>query len=107
MKKLEQIQRDQDGYLLNLTDWNKQLATELACEENITLTDEHWMIINKAREFYTTYNMSPAIRALVNFLKQELGADKGNSIYLQQLFHLSPAKQISKIAGLPKPIRCT
>lgn len=107
MENLANIPRDKDGYLKNLADWTEQLAHALATEESITLTDEHWLVINKAREFYQAYNTSPAIRALVNYLKQEIGPDKGNSIYLQTLFPVSPAKQISKIAGLPKPIRCT
>ncbi|NQZ52475.1 MAG: TusE/DsrC/DsvC family sulfur relay protein, partial [Moritella sp.] len=52
------------------------------------------------------YNTSPAIRALVKAMAKKLGADKGNSIYLYKLFPKGPAKQATKIAGLPKPAKC-
>ena len=37
---------------------------------------------------------------------KKLGADKGNSQYLYELFPYGPAKQACKIAGLPKPTGC-
>jgi len=46
------------------------------------------------------------MRPLVKFVGQELGKDKGNSMYLLTLFPGSPAKLGSKIAGLPKPENC-
>ena len=58
------------------------------------------------REFYRRFEASPANRALVKFARQELGPDKGRSVYLMSLFPGSPAKLGSKIAGLPKPDNC-
>jgi tRNA 2-thiouridine synthesizing protein E len=46
------------------------------------------------------------MRPLVKRTGQALGADKGRSIYLQQLFPPSPARIASKIAGLPRPANC-
>lgn len=95
-----------DGYLANINDWDPEVANYLAHKQNITLTAEHWEIINLLREFYFTYNASPSIRTLVNAVKAKYGPEKGNSIYLQKLFPQSPALQATNIAGLPKPIRC-
>jgi len=99
-------QRDKQGFLINLDDWNETLAHEIALEESITLTDAHWDIIHILRSFYQEYAVSPAMRILVKTVKQQLGDDKGNSIHLLSLFPGSPAKIASKIAGLPKPTNC-
>jgi tRNA 2-thiouridine synthesizing protein E len=97
---------DKDGYLINLSDWNPEVADLLAIQENISLTQAHWEIINLMREFYREFEISPAMRALVKYTERKLGSEKGKSIYLLQLFPPSPAKIASKIAGLPRPTNC-
>ncbi|WP_018691801.1 TusE/DsrC/DsvC family sulfur relay protein [Algicola sagamiensis] len=100
------IERDKEGYLINLEDWSVELAPLLAEEEKIQLTDNHWEVIHFVRNFYLEFKTSPAIRALVKAMAQKLGEDKGNSKYLYKLFPKGPAKQATKIAGLPKPAKC-
>lgn len=99
-------QVDDEGYLKNIDDWSQEFATLMAERENITLTPEHWEIIQLVREFYQEYKTSPAIRMLVKAMSQKFGEEKGNSRYLQRLFPEGPAKQATKFAGLPKPAKC-
>jgi tRNA 2-thiouridine synthesizing protein E len=87
-------------------DWHAELAPILAAQENIELSEPHWEVVNFVREFYLQFNTSPAIRALVKAMAQKFGPDKGNSRYLFRLFPKGPAKQATKIAGLPKPAKC-
>lgn len=101
-----EIERDQQGYLKNIADWQPDIAPRLAQEENIELTSAHWEVINFVRNFYLEYKTSPAIRVLVKAIGQTLGPEKGNSKYLYTLFPVGPAKQATKIAGLPKPAKC-
>ncbi|MBE0363881.1 tRNA 2-thiouridine synthesizing protein E [Pseudoalteromonas ulvae UL12] len=101
-----EIETDKEGYLLNSTDWSQDLAEQIAELEQITLTEAHWEVVNFVREFYIEFNTSPAIRMLVKAMAKKLGEDKGNSMYLYKLFPKGPAKQATKIAGLPKPARC-
>lgn len=101
-----EIARDYQGYLKNLNDWQPDMALLLAAEEQIVLTPAHWEVINFVRDFYLEYKTSPAIRVLVKAIGQALGPDKGNSKYLYTLFPIGPAKQATKIAGLPKPAKC-
>ena len=100
------LQTDKEGYLKNLADWDTEAAQELAESESITLTTEHWELIQLIRAFYNTYKISPTMRVLVRQVGQQLGADKGRSIHLMKLFPVSPLKRLSKIAGLPKPPNC-
>lgn len=102
----QQIATDKQGYLLDSNEWSAALAPIIAAQENITLSEPHWEVIHFVRDFYLEYNTSPAIRMLVKAMAKALGEDKGNSIYLYKLFPKGPAKQATKIAGLPKPARC-
>ena len=97
---------DKHEYLVNLDDWSLELANYIAELENIEMTDNHWEVVNFVRNFYKEYKTSPAIRMLVKAMAKELGQDKGNSIYLYKLFPKGPAKQATRIAGLPKPAKC-
>ena len=101
-----EIKTDASGYLLDLTQWNQDVALAIAERENLQLTDAHWEVINFVRDFYQEYKTSPAIRMLVKAIAQKLGEDKGNSRYLQRLFPEGPAKRATKLAGLPKPAKC-
>ncbi|NRA62440.1 MAG: TusE/DsrC/DsvC family sulfur relay protein [Psychrobium sp.] len=97
---------DKHDYLLNLSDWSEDLARHIASLEDIELSDEHWQVVHFIRQFYIEFNTSPAMRMLVKAMAKEFGKDKGNSVYLYSLFPLGPAKQATRIAGLPKPAKC-
>ena len=45
-------------------------------------------------------------KVLADTLINKFGEEKGNSRYLYRLFPKGPAKQATKIAGLPKPVKC-
>ncbi|MBB6055846.1 TusE/DsrC/DsvC family sulfur relay protein [Tolumonas osonensis] len=102
----KEIETDTYGYLKNMSDWTPELAELIAAGEQITLSEAHWEVIHFVRDFYAEYKTSPAIRALVKAMALKLGEDKGNSRYLYRLFPEGPAKQATKIAGLPKPAKC-
>jgi tRNA 2-thiouridine synthesizing protein E len=97
---------DKEGYLQNLADWDESVAHALAERDNIELTPAHWEILHLLRDFHQRFEHSPPMRVLVKSVKQSLGEDKGNSIYLLQLFPGSPAKLAARIAGLPRPTHC-
>ena len=97
---------DKEGFLNNYQDWTPQVAPELAAAEGIHLTDAHWEIIDLVRSYYQTYHVSPTTRVLAKIVKDQLGSEKGKSIYLMGLFSAKSAKLVAKIAGLPKPNNC-
>ena len=97
---------DGEGYLKNRDDWSEALAEQIAQNEGIVMSDAHWEVVRFVRAFYLEYNTSPAIRMLVKAMAQKYGEEKGNSRYLFRLFPDGPAKQATKIAGLPKPAKC-
>ncbi len=111
---------DNDGYLVELELWSESVAEALAESLGIKLTQEHWQVINCARYFYQTYQLSPVMRPMVNALKAD-HPQLADSLTLMRLFpspedaskpptpsptNGSPAKRIACIAGLPRPTNC-
>ncbi len=97
---------DEEGYLVNLSDWNEDIGKAIAVTENVDMSENHWEVVNFLRDYYNEYQIAPAVRVLTKAIGKQLGADKGNSKYLYELFPYGPAKQACKIAGLPKPTGC-
>ena len=97
---------DEEGYLTDIGAWNEELAVLIAKDENIEMSDDAWEVVNFLRNYYEEYQIAPAVRVLTKAIKKRLGAEKGNSKYLYELFPYGPAKQACKIAGLPKPTGC-
>ena len=91
---------DADGNLVNLADWNEEIADALAKEEGIeALNEKHWQVINYMRKVFTETGDAPSIRKLT----KESGVDTKE---LYALFPKGPAKKAARIAGLPKPKGC-
>jgi tRNA 2-thiouridine synthesizing protein E len=98
---------DDDGYLLNLDEWNEDVALYLAKTEDVEMSDGQWDVVNFLREYYAQYQIAPMIKILTKALAEKKGVDKrAASKMLYELFPAGPAKQACKIAGLPKPTGC-
>ena len=100
MSVLSTIERNEEGFLVNPADWNKEVAVEVAAEEGITeLTNAHWKIIDFCRERAEDSGAAPTLRQIT----------KGSGISTKELFSLfpkGPAKKVAKISGLGKPEGC-
>ena len=100
-------ERNSEGFLENAEHWSPNIAQAIAREDGIELSEKHWEIIDFLRVFYRDYEVSPTSnRLFVKAVKEEFGEDKGNSIYLMQLFPGTPAKTACRSAGLPRPTNC-
>jgi dissimilatory sulfite reductase related protein len=91
---------DAEGFLTDATQWNEQIAAEIARDNGIAeLTDRHWQVVRFMREAYLRDGQAPSIRSL--------GKTSGVPIKeLYQLFPKGPAKLAAKIGGIPKPHGC-
>lgn len=97
---------DEEGFLVNLGDWTKEIAEQMAKDDDVDLSDEHWGVINFLRDYFEEYQIAPAVRVLTKAIAKRMGKDKGNSKYLYSLFPYGPGKQGCRFAGLPKPTGC-
>ena len=94
------------GNLVDLHKWNSHLANHMAQEEGIELSEDHWEVIEFLREFYFTYGISPMVKIIMKHIEEDIGKEKSTSEYLYSLFPKGPARQGSRIAGLPEPQGC-
>ena len=93
-----QIERNEEGYLKNASQWTPELAKEIARETNIALTDKHFEVLNWLRAKQAE-GVALSIRKVGNS-----GIVDIKEFYM--LFPGGPLKLSSKIAGIPKPVSC-
>ena len=100
MSALTNVERNQEGFLVNPADWNKEIAIEIANEEGIAeLTDAHWNIIDFSRANAESSGAAPTLCQIT----QGAGVPTKD---LFKLFPKGPAKKVAKISGLGKPEGC-
>ncbi|MES9938666.1 MAG: TusE/DsrC/DsvC family sulfur relay protein [Sedimenticola sp.] len=96
-----------NGYLVNQEDWSEDVAAVIAEAEGITLSDKAWDIINFLRdEYFNNGGNQPNERNMVKHFKGVwTDLDKVDTKALYVHFPMGPAKQASKVAGLPETKR--
>lgn len=94
------------GNLVNPSEWDESMAIFLAEKEGIGLIDEHWKIIRYLRAYYFKYGITPMVKLLTDYLKEVSNDRMVNIDHLYTLFPDGPARQGSRIAGLPLPQGC-
>jgi TusE/DsrC/DsvC family sulfur relay protein len=92
------VKVNEEGYLLDFSQWNREVGEQIAAAEGITMTPRHWEV--------------------VEWLQEQVKADKPLSIRgikksgvldikeFYALFPGGPLKVSTKIAGVPKPKSC-
>ena len=102
----KEIETTDSGFLVNVDDWNKEIAEEIAKQEKVELTDRHWDLINFLRdEFINNAGNQPNTRNLVKAMSKTWGDKSVNAKTLYDLFPGDPSKQGGRIAGLPESRR--
>ncbi len=92
------VEVSDEGYLINASDWTKEMAIEMAKEDGIVLTEAHFKVINYLRNAIEN-GESLSIRKVG---KSGIVDIKG----LYKLFPGGPLKLSSKYAGIHKPTSC-
>ena len=94
------VQVNDEGFMTNPAEWDKDIAVEIAKEEGIAeLTPAHWKVIEFSRQTGAASGKAPTLRQITN----------GAGLSTKDLFSLfpkGPAKKVAKIAGLGKPEGC-
>ncbi|HUS86780.1 MAG TPA: TusE/DsrC/DsvC family sulfur relay protein [Bacteroidales bacterium] len=89
---------NEEGYFADPSQWTKEIAVEIAKEEGVELTDQHFKVLDYLRGKYEAGD-SLSIRGI-----NKSGVVDVKIFY--QLFPGAPLKKSTKIAGIPKPASC-
>ena len=89
---------NEEGYMTNFAQWDKEIGEEIAKENNITLTPKHWEVIN-----YIQTEFKNEVPLTIRKIGKS-GVVDIKEFYA--LFPVGPLKTATKIAGIPKPAGC-
>jgi len=92
------ISLNDEGFMTDASQWDQEVAKELAKEEGIELSTKHFEVL----EFLRTANAKGEALTIRKVGKSGITDIKG----LYDLFPGGPLKLSSKIAGIPKPTSC-
>lgn len=87
-----------EGYMTDLSQWNREIGEEIAKNEEVEMTGKAWEVITWIQEQYKSGN------ALTIRKVGKSGVTDIKEFYA--LFPNGPLKKASKIAGIPKPASC-
>jgi len=100
------LEATESGFLVNLDDWEKDVAEAIAAAEGLALTQDHWDVIEYLRDAFINHNgEQPNNRAILKAMQDKWSDRKVDNKTLFDLFPGNPSKQAGKIAGLPESMR--
>jgi TusE/DsrC/DsvC family sulfur relay protein len=101
MKKIiadREIEVNEEGYLVDFNQWDKEVGLGIAEEQSIPMTDKHWEVIEYLQDKH--HKEEPlSVR----------GIKKSGVINIKEFYSLFPGGPLKKstlIAGIPKPKSC-
>lgn len=92
------VEVNDEGYFTDPSQWNKDIAVDIAKDEGIELTDKHFEMLEYLR------NKQAAGEQLTIRGINKSGVVDVKTFY--QMFPGAPLKKATKIAGIPKPTSC-
>ena len=85
---------DDEGFLLDPSDWSRQFTERRAQDKGIELTDQDWQLVELIRDKYLRLGSLPLMRHVC----KQTGIDK-----LQVIQQFGSCIALWKMAGLPNP----
>jgi len=94
-----EVQIDEEGFMTVYDEWDEEVGAALAAQIGIEMTDAHWNVIRFLRSDFAEQGQTATIRRVAT-----VGGVGTKELF--QLFPKKPAKKMSYVAGLQKPVGC-
>jgi len=100
MKPITEALEDNDGFLVEMTQWSREIAEKLALKNDLgPLSEDHWKIIEYVKDYYQVHHQGPPI--------VKIGQATGfTPRRICELFPCGVARGAYRLAGLPRPSGC-
>ena len=95
----QEIHIDDEGFMTEPDEWSEEIGAALASQIGIEMTEDHWGVIKFLREDFAEQGQTATLRRV-----STVGGFPTKQLFV--LFPKKPAKKMSYIAGLPKPVGC-
>ena len=99
------IKLDHEGYLLDPSEWNEDVAQAIATKENIELNEDAWEVVSFVRNYYDRNQCILEHRKLLQELRKRHGKEKATRKYIYKMFPYGYGQQACKIAGMRVPLK--
>ena len=97
------IEIDEYGYLIDPADWSAALSEQMAEDDGLSLTDDHWLLIDFLLRFYKEFQLAPELPILSRRLCKDQRDCRWTRKYIKKLFP-EGARTACRYAGLPAPV---
>lgn len=94
---------DEEGFLLDPSEWNEDVAAAIAQQENLPLDEQRWGIVCYIRDYFERNQSVPETRTLLKNLKQTRGEAFATRRYLHQLFLYGMANRPARSQACASP----
>ncbi len=86
---------NKEGFIKNPQNWDAHFTEKYAEQMNVPLGPVHWKIIQYFRQYYDKHGLAP----MFTLIRKELGYSRKQLI---EIFKVEKARDICKLAGLPR-----
>jgi TusE/DsrC/DsvC family sulfur relay protein len=77
---------DSEGYLIDPDDWTEEIARSIAFSEYISMTDDHWKVVNFMRAWYAANGFTADVCVVTEYMAKILGYGNRAKARLYELF---------------------
>lgn len=92
---------DEEGYLLDPDLWTEDWAAQQAAALNLSLNEDHWLVIRFMRDWYQEHQVTPDSRHAMRHLESRHPGQGRQRMF--ELFPYGYVAQACKIAGMRRP----
>jgi tRNA 2-thiouridine synthesizing protein E len=97
-----EVELNKIGHLTTFDHWDPTIASALAKDDGLELTECHWAVIHFLRDYYATHEIPPSPRLVIKTVGAQVSPHVPCSRkHLEALFPNGGCKQACRIAGLP------